>query len=245
VSIYVVTGANGGIGSAVVRSLLARNKTVVGVARRHDKGDEQSTNTGYFPVSIRDINDEQEVQNFLATLPLLHTNIHRIALIHTVGVLHREADFLSTEMNVWHDSIETNLTGSYLWNRSLIRYMVANKISGSIVNIGSQASKTGGFGPNIAYAASKGGLVSMSKSFARHSAKYGIQVNVVIPGFVDNPMMMTGLNESEIASFKDRIPLGRFASNEEIARVCVNLVDPSNSYQTGAVIDLSGGFLDV
>ena len=102
---------------------------------------------------------------------------------------------------------------------------------------------TGGFGGSVVYAATKGGIVSMSRGMARTYAKDAIRVNTVSPAVVDTPMMRSGLTDEGLAAFVDNIPLGRMAEPDEIAGSVVFLASDHARYITGATLNVSGGFL--
>jgi 3-oxoacyl-[acyl-carrier protein] reductase len=102
-------------------------------------------------------------------------------------------------------------------------------------------ARTGGFGGTTSYAASKGGMVSLSKSFARFGAVHNIRANSISPGFLDNPMMLDGLTSDQIAEFIGKTALKRLASDYEIAQVCLFLLGSDASYITGENIEVSAG----
>jgi 3-oxoacyl-[acyl-carrier protein] reductase len=130
-----------------------------------------------------------------------------------------------------------------LWNKNILNQMVKNS-NGSIVNIVSQAWRTGGFSPIGPYASSKAGIVGMTVNFAKLLGKQGLRVNCVSPGYVDSPMMNNGLNPETLSSLAKQLPLNRFATPLEIAKVCKFLISDDASYITGAVIDVSGGMVN-
>ena len=102
---------------------------------------------------------------------------------------------------------------------------------------------TGGFGGSVVYAATKGGIVSMTRGMARTYAPSGVRVNTVSPGGVDTPMMVDGLTDEALAGFVAGIPLGRLAEPGELAGAVVFLASDHARYITGATINVSGGFL--
>jgi NAD(P)-dependent dehydrogenase (short-subunit alcohol dehydrogenase family) len=111
------------------------------------------------------------------------------------------------------------------------------------VNFTSQGWWTGGFGGSVAYAASKGGIVSLTKGLARSFAPLGIRVNAVSPGGVDT-MMMTGTQtKQELSDFVSMIPLGRLATPDELTGAVLFLASDASTYVTGTVMNVSGGQL--
>jgi NAD(P)-dependent dehydrogenase (short-subunit alcohol dehydrogenase family) len=118
-----------------------------------------------------------------------------------------------------------------------------NPGGGTITAFTSQGWMTGGFGGSVVYAATKGGIVSMSRGMARTYAPDGVRVNTVSPGGVDTPMMLGGLTDDALAGFVANIPLGRLAQPDELAGTVVFLASDHARYITGATINVSGGFL--
>ena len=114
---------------------------------------------------------------------------------------------------------------------------------GRIINFTSQGWWTGGFGGSVVYAASKGGIVSMSRGLARSYAKDKITVNTVSPGAVDTPMLRSGLTEDQLAAQIAPIPMGYMAEPSDLAGTVVFLASDHAAYITGATINVSGGWL--
>jgi len=138
----------------------------------------------------------------------------------------------------WARVIATNLTGAFLCSKAALRGMIAGKW-GRIVNVVSPAAFLGKEGAG-AYAASKGGLVALTKSLAREVARFGITVNAVSPGLVDTELI-AGMAEAQRREIESRIPLGRLATPEEVAAAVIHLAAPASSYVTGTVLHVDGG----
>jgi NAD(P)-dependent dehydrogenase (short-subunit alcohol dehydrogenase family) len=111
------------------------------------------------------------------------------------------------------------------------------------VNFTSQGWWTGGYGGSVVYAATKGGVVSMTRGLARALAPHAITVNAVAPGAADTDMMRSGQTEEQLQAFVDTIPLGRMAHPREIAAAVVFLASDPAGYITGATLNVSGGQL--
>jgi NAD(P)-dependent dehydrogenase (short-subunit alcohol dehydrogenase family) len=111
------------------------------------------------------------------------------------------------------------------------------------VNFTSQGWWTGGFGGSVVYAASKGGIVSMSRGLARTLAPHRIRVNTIAPGFVDTPMMCSDMTEAELQACVDQVPLGRMAEPDEVADIASFLIGSDSRYMTGATLNVTGGQL--
>jgi 3-oxoacyl-[acyl-carrier protein] reductase len=139
----------------------------------------------------------------------------------------------------WHDVIQVNLTGVFNMTKQVIRPMMKAK-SGSIINMSSVIGLMGNAG-QASYAASKAGMIGFTKSVAKELGSRNIRCNAIAPGFVETDMT-SYLNDGEQANkYKAGIPLGRFATAEDIANVTLFLASDLSSYVTGQVISADGG----
>lgn len=163
------------------------------------------------------------------------------ALAHLAAVLRRRATVDDVTEEDWDVQIDTNLKATFFLNRATARIFREQGRGGRIINFSSQGWWTGGFGGSVVYAASKGGIVSMSRGLARTLAPDGITVNTVAPGAADTPMMRSGSSDDDLAAFVRMIPLGRMAEPQELAGVVVFLASEHARYITGATINVSGG----
>ena len=161
----------------------------------------------------------------------LTTNIINAAVTH-------DAPLMMVAPEAWDRVIETNLKGAYLCSRAALRAMIAAR-GGRIVNVVSPAAFLGHEGAS-SYAASKGGLVALTKSLAREVARFGITVNAVSPGLVDTKLV-AGVAEARRDELARQIPLGRLARREEVAAAILFLASPAASYVTGTTLHVDGG----
>ena len=160
-------------------------------------------------------------------------------LVNNAGVTR---DGLSMRMSIedWDTVIDTNLKGAFSFTQALMRSMVKQR-SGRIINISSIAGLTGNAG-QANYAASKAGLIGLTKTLARELASRGITVNAVAPGFIVTDM--TGvLPEQDSAAILAKIPLGKFGEGEDIAAAVAFLAAPEARYITGQVLTVDGGMV--
>ena len=138
----------------------------------------------------------------------------------------------------WDRTLDTNLKGAFALCRAAARPMMKQR-SGAIVNLTSVVGEMGNTG-QAAYAASKAGLIGLTKSLARELASRNVRVNAVSPGFIDTDMT-AGLNAELKAKMTEGIPLGRLGSADEVARAVLFLASDAASYVTGEVLKVNGG----
>jgi 3-oxoacyl-[acyl-carrier protein] reductase len=237
----LINGVTGSLGEATLKLALEKGLRTVGVGRNSSKLSEMSimySETLFF--QLDDVSSEVEAKYLLEHIESVANK--KIGMyIHAAAILNRTKSPLETSVENFEETLKVNLTGTFIWNKNVMGQMIENEVPGSILNVASQAARTGGFGGTTSYAASKGGMVSLSKSFARFGALHNIRVNSISPGFLDNPMMLEGLTSDQIAEFTGKTALKRLATNNEIAEVCLFLLSSGASYVTGENIEVSAG----
>jgi len=157
-------------------------------------------------------------------------------LINNAGVF-EICPFLQISEDTWDKIIDINLKGTFLCSKLALPIMVKQK-SGVIINMSSMAAKTGGILPVAPYAASKAGIIALTKALAREFAPYGIRVNAVAPGVIKTKMA-----ESQAEEKRKIIPLGDLGEPEDVAKAVSFLVSDDAGYITGEVIDVNGGLV--
>jgi acetoacetyl-CoA reductase len=138
----------------------------------------------------------------------------------------------------WHNVLNVNLFGAFAMTKAVLEHMI-ERGSGRIVNISSVIGETGNVG-QANYAASKAGMVGLTKSLALEMSRRGITVNVVAPGFIATEMV-SAMPQAALDSVVEKIPLRRLGKPEEVARVVRFLLEDESSYITGAVYTINGG----
>jgi NAD(P)-dependent dehydrogenase (short-subunit alcohol dehydrogenase family) len=239
----VVTGAAGTIGSAVVRAFDQAGARVclvdISAEETRSLRDRLSDPARHLAVECN-LLDSRRRHEIFAEVSSRFGGLD--ALVHAAGVLERTSvDDVTEQLWDWH--LDNNLKATFFVDREAATLMCDAGRGGRIINFASDAWWTGGLHSCTVYAASKGGVVSLSRGLARHYAKFGITVNCVAPGTVDSRMLRSGLSPEEIAHVGDPIPLGRLAQPEDVAAATVFLASDHASFITATVLNVSGGEL--
>jgi len=236
----LVTGATGGIGGEIAAALHAAGATVGISGTRKEKLDELAGKLGdRVHVLPCDLRDRAAVAALAgqADEAMGQTDI----LVNNAGIT-RDNLFMRMTDDEWDDVIAVNLTSVFVLTRGLLRGMMRRRY-GRIVNISSISGMIGNPGqPN--YAASKAGMIGMTKSLAREVASRGITANCIAPGFIETAM--TGaLNEKQTDAIAAAIPAGSFGSPADIAASALYLASDEARYVTGQTIHVNGGMIMV
>jgi NAD(P)-dependent dehydrogenase (short-subunit alcohol dehydrogenase family) len=236
----VVTGAAGGIGREVARAFDA-------VGARLYLVDRIATPLDHLGHPDRHVARVADLGDIDAHEALLREAMAALGdfyvLAHVAGVLRRRFSIEEVTEEDWDTQIDVNLKASFFLHRAAARVLVERGKGGRLINFSSQGWWSGGFGGSVVYAASKGGIVSMTRGLARTLAPNGITVNSVSPGGVDSEMMRSGQTQEQLDRFIELIPMGRLGTPAEMAAAVVFLASDHASYITGATINISGGQL--
>ena len=224
----LVTGGNRGIGRAIAEAFLA-NGDRVAVTTRNGGAPEGA-------LDVRcDITDPAAVDAAFAEIEAAHGPVE--VLVANAGVT-KDTLILRMSEEDWSSVIDTNLTGSFRLAKRAAKGMLRLR-RGRIIFISSVVGLLGSAG-QVNYAASKSGLVGMARSLARELGSRSITANVVAPGFVETDMTAV-LTDDQKSTIKTQVPLGRYASPDEIAAAVTWLAGDGAAYVTGAVIPVDGG----
>jgi len=240
--IALVTGSGRGIGRSIAIALAREGASVV-VNDIDAQSAEQTASeikaTGQYAAAIEaDISDGGEVNEMIETIIKTFKKID--ILVNNAGIFSSVSLDRMTE-DEWDKVMKINLKGVFMCSQAVMKFMKRQR-SGKIVNIASLAGKVGGIFAGANYAASKAGVICLTKSLAKQLAPHGINVNAVAPGVIETEMTESWPKEVR-ESFLKQIPLGRFGKPEEVAETVVFLVSNSAGYITGATIDINGGIL--
>lgn len=239
----IVTGAGGGIGREVARAFATAGARVLAVDLSSDPLDAlvpQLEGDGHAALAV----DLSRLENHQRVVDQARERFGDLyAVAYLAAVLRRRSSVDEVTEEDWDLQIDTNLKAAFFFCRAAARAMVEQGRGGRIITFTSQGWWTGGFGGSVVYAASKGGIVSMTRGLARTYGPHRITVNAVAPGQVHTPMLMTGLAPEVYEGMKAQTPLGYVAEPEEIAGTVVFLASRHAGYVTGATINITGGFL--
>jgi 3-oxoacyl-[acyl-carrier protein] reductase len=238
--VSLVTGASRGIGRAIARELASRGATVLAAARDQEKlaavvAEIVAEGGKALAVSL-DVADPASVEQAFDAILKTHGRLDH--LVNNAGII-RDNLVLRMKPEDWRLVLDTNLTGAFLCTQAALRPMLKQR-AGRIVNVTSVVGLTGNPG-QANYAASKAGLVGLTRSVAREVASRSITVNAVAPGFIETDMTaaMTDKAREAVAS---QIPLGRVGQPEDVAGAVAFLVSDRAAYITGQVLCVDGGF---
>jgi beta-ketoacyl ACP reductase len=224
----LVTGGSRGIGLAVARAFAAQGDKVAVTYRGSAAPD------GLFAVRM-DVTDPASVDEAFTAVEAEHGPVE--VLVANAGVT-KDTLLLRMDEASWSEVIDTNLTGSYRVAKRAASGMLRAR-RGRIIFISSVVGLSGSAGQTN-YAASKSGLIGFARSIARELGSRSITANVVAPGFVDTDMTAE-LTEARRKEILGSVPLGRYATPEEVAGVVTFLASETAAYITGAVIPVDGG----
>ena len=232
----LVTGATGGLGSAIARALHCQGATVVLSGTRESVLAELAGELGERAfVAPANLSESAEVDGLVAKAEALAGDLN--ILVANAGIT-RDGLLMRMKDDEWDQVIRVNLESYFRLCRSAMRGMMKRRW-GRIIGITSVVGVTGNPG-QANYAASKAGMIGFSKSLAQEVASRGITINCIAPGFIESPMTDV-LNEQQRQTILSRIPSARLGSGSEIASAAVYLASDEAAYVTGQTLHVNGG----
>ena len=240
----LVTGGSRGIGVGLARGLANAGANIVLLARRRaelERAQDELSDTGcQISTFVCDLLDTDSVATSFAQLVEEHGPID--ILINNAGMTHREAAH-ELALEDWQAVIDLNLTATFALSQAFANERIAAHRPGKIINIGSLLSSTARR-DNAPYAASKGGILLLTKALAVDWAAYDIHVNAIGPGYIETPLTKTLVEDPEFNGWvKERCPVGRWGKPSDLAGAAVFLASSASDFVTGQMIYVDGGWL--
>ena len=231
----LITGATGGIGKALVKKFTSLEGNILATGTKNEKLDLLKKEFPEINILKFDISEHSKIEEFIENVNSQLTSLD--VVVNNAGIT---LDNLSLRMKneEWQKVIDINLTSTFLLCKYATKKMLKNKY-GRIVNITSIVGHTGNIG-QANYAASKSGMIGMTKSLAIEYAKKNITLNCVSPGFIQSNMT-DNILESIKAVLTSRIPMSKLGSGEDVANTVAFLSSGAASYITGETIHVNGG----
>jgi 2-hydroxycyclohexanecarboxyl-CoA dehydrogenase len=235
----LVTGAASGIGQATAEALAEAGASVILADINGDKGEavaaairDKDGTAEFLPV---DMTSEASIA---ALAEAVQSKVGAVDILVNGAGWGQTQPFWETTAELWEKLIALNFVGPMRLVKALLPKMM-ERGSGKIVNIASDAGRVGSLGETV-YSGAKGGLIAFTKSLARETARYNINVNCVCPGPTETPLLFA-VPEKHLEAFKKAIPFRRFGKPSEIADAVVFFASDRASYITGQVLSVSGG----
>jgi len=230
----IVTGGSRGIGKEISEILAANNFNVIAVATSEQSLDSVRDTKNIHPFCC-DISDQQSIENLYNFVS--DTFGYADVLINNAGI-HMDNILLRMKNEEWSKVMDVNLNGPFHLTKTVLKDMVKNKC-GRIINISSISGTDGNKGQGN-YAASKGGLLALTKSLAKEVGRRNITVNCIAPGLIETDMT-SHLSETVKKGYLDRIPLKRLGKPKDIGQMILFLCSDEASYITGQTFYIDGG----
>ena len=232
----IVTGASGGIGNSIVEKLNNSGAKILATGTKIEKLEELKSKYKNISILKFDISQNDKIEEFIenATIELGGS---LDCIVNNAGIT-QDNLAIRMSLNEWQKVIDINLTSTFLLSKYALKKMMKNN-NGRVINITSIVGHTGNFGQSN-YAASKAGIIGMSKSLSVEYAKKNITINCVSPGFIVSDMT-NSIPEKIKSILLAKIPMGKMGSGEDVSNCVAFLSSDEASYITGETIHVNGG----
>ncbi|AEH50528.1 2-dehydro-3-deoxy-D-gluconate 5-dehydrogenase KduD [Pseudothermotoga thermarum] len=240
--VAIVTGASRGIGQKIAIALAEAGADIAGVARSQQEETKQAIEAvgrKFLAIQV-DLTEKKAAEEVLKQTVSYFGKAD--ILVNAAGIILRKnfIDFTEEEFDM---VLKVNLKAVFLMSQVFARYLIENQRKGKIINIGSLLSFQGGI-LITPYTVSKHGVLGLTRAMANELAKYGINVNAIIPGYFETEMTAALRADPERnQKILDRIPMGRWGKPEELTGAAVFLASEASDYMTGSYIIVDGGWM--
>ncbi len=239
--IALVTGASRGIGKAIAQSFSKEGATVIINYKQNQQEAkdvlQKIESTGGKAITIQaDVSNKEQVKDMFSEIKKTFGELD--ILVNNAGIM-KDNLIVNTLEEEWDATIDTNLKGTFYCLQQATKMMCLN--GGKIINITSIVGVKGNPG-QIAYCASKAGIIGMTKTAAKELGEIGITVNAIAPGLTDTSMI-SHLSDNQMSKYVNQTPLGRIAEPQEIANLATFLASESAKYINGQIIRIDGGMI--
>ena len=237
--IVLVTGSTRGIGRAIAEKFAREGATVIVIGRNKETASKTAHEIGQGGHKAEGYGcDVTNLQNVTEIVQIIIDKHKRVDILVNNAGITKDNLLLRLSENDWDEVIAINLKGTFNCSKAVLKPMLKAK-SGRIINISSIIGIIGNVG-QANYAASKAGIIGLTKSTALEIASRGITVNAIAPGYIETDMTAQ-LNEATREKMLKDIPMGKFGSVEDVAQTCMFLASDEASYITGQTIVVDGG----
>ncbi len=239
--VAIITGAARGIGFSIAEMLSEHGATSIIIDLNHEAVDaavQQIDDMGNRAIGFTaDVTNSDEIASIFKEI---HKKFGKIdILINNAGIT-KDGLLMKMKESDWDAVMNVNLKGTFICTQKVCRYMLKSR-SGVIINIASVVGIMGNAG-QANYAASKGGIIALTKSSAREFASRNIRVNAIAPGFIQTEMT-DKLPQEVIDNYSSAIPLSRMGTAKDVANLCIFLASQEAGYITGQTIQVDGGLI--
>ncbi len=241
--VALVTGASRGLGKAIALGLAAEGAKVAvncRTSRERAEATVEQIRTAHGVEAIAVLADVGAEADVASMFDQVARALGPVDVLVNNAAVAPACPTAEMPLEQWQRAFQTNVTGTFLCSREIVRRLLAAGRTGRIVNISSQAAFRGSRSGKTAYDASKGAVISFTISLALEMSKHGIGVNCVAPGLMYTEMLAEVIDANR-EKYESRVPLHRIGTVEEVANVAVFLASDRASYMTGATVDVSGG----
>lgn len=240
--VALITGAGSGLGREMALLFGREGATVVINDIDHEAGERTASELGGSAIFVAgDVSDDASVEHMFSEVRSAHGRLD--VSVHNAGIMDpRDEGPTVTPLDVWDRVIAINLTGVFLCCRHAIPLMLDTERKSSIINIASFVALMGAASPQIAYTASKGGVLSMTREIAVEYARQGVRANAICPGPIRTPLLEYLIaDEDKRENRLNHIPAGRFGEPSDIANAAVYLASDESDWVTGTEFNVDGG----